>query len=114
MDHYCVDVLTEALLRRGIQRLKNLRDNIALAAADAHELMRCVEVRSLMTNADVILRASLERKETRKLPLFRRVDCPEQDDENWLAFLALKREGEDFHFRKIFPRREKHRGQSTG
>jgi succinate dehydrogenase/fumarate reductase flavoprotein subunit len=46
--------------------------------------------------------ASRERTESRKAPFgFFRADFPEQDDKNWLAFLALKLEGQEFKFSKI-------------
>ena len=90
------------MLSRGAERLKNIRANAAFKADNPHEMMRCLEVRSILDNAEMILAASQERKESRRAPFgFFRADFPEQDDKNWLAFLALKREGGVFKSSKI-------------
>ena len=71
-------------------------------ASSAHELARCLEVGSITDNAEMILMASLERKESRKVPFrFSRADFPEQDDNNYFAFMALRKDGETFKFKKI-------------
>jgi succinate dehydrogenase/fumarate reductase flavoprotein subunit len=102
MDHYAGDVRAAPMLSRGSERLKDVRRNASFRAENAHELMRCLEVRSILDNAEMILMASQERTESRKAPFgFFRADFPEQDDKNWLAFLALKLEGEEIKFKKI-------------
>jgi succinate dehydrogenase/fumarate reductase flavoprotein subunit len=102
MDHYAGDVRAAPMLSRGTDRLKDIKQNISFRAENAHELMRCLEVRSILENAEMILMASKERAESRKAPFgFFRADFPEQDDKNWLAFLALKLEGGEFKFSKI-------------
>ncbi|MCJ7595249.1 MAG: FAD-dependent oxidoreductase, partial [Desulfobacterales bacterium] len=83
MDTYCADVKTEALLKRGLARLHEL-GAVPLGAASPHDLSRCLELRSLLDNAEMIMRASLARKESRKKPCgFYRADYPEQDDTAW-------------------------------
>ena len=89
MDHYCGDVRSEAMLTRGIERLKDIK-NAPLLAATPHELARCLEVKSLMENAEMVMTASLARQESRKAPYFKRSDFPEQDDKNWFAFSAIR------------------------
>jgi len=102
MDFYCNGVKTEQTLKRGIERIKDVRDNVFLKAENTHELMRCLEVRSIMDNAELVMRASIERKETRKVPFeFVRMDFPEQDDENWFAFLSVMFKDGKFKFSKI-------------
>ena len=102
MDYYAGDVRAAPMLDRGAERLKDIKQNISFRAENAHELMRCLEVRSILDNAEMILMASQERRESRKAPFgFFRADFPEQDDKNWLAFLALKLEGGEFKFSKI-------------
>jgi succinate dehydrogenase/fumarate reductase flavoprotein subunit len=102
MDHYAGDVRAAPMLSRGTDRLKDIKQNISFRAENAHELMRCLEVRSILENAEMILMASKERAESRKAPFgFFRADFPEQDDKNWLAFLALKLEGGEFKLSKI-------------
>jgi succinate dehydrogenase/fumarate reductase flavoprotein subunit len=102
MDHYAGDVRAAPMLDRGVERLKDIKQNASFRVENAHELMRSLEVRSVLDNAEMILMASREREESRKAPFgFFRADFPEQDDKNWLAFLALKLEGEEFKFSKI-------------
>jgi len=46
--------------------------------------------------------ASLERQESRRAPFgFIRADFPEQNDADWLAFLALRQSGGGFEFARI-------------
>lgn len=102
MDYYAGDVRSELMLRRGVERLRELKTRISFRAASPHELGRCLEVRSIIENAEMIVRASLERKESRKAPYgFYRADYPEQDDKNWLAFLAQRLDGQKFTFFKV-------------
>lgn len=101
MDIYCGDVRTGAMLQRGIERLNDIKA-IPLRAANAHELARCLEIRSLMVNAEMVMRASLTRKESRKYPChFYRADFPEQDDKNWFAFSTIRLENDEFKVSRI-------------
>ncbi len=102
LDYYAGDVRAENTLRRGLERLKFIKDNTRFKAGNPHELMRCLEVQSVIDNAEMVLIASLERRESRRAPFgFYRSDFPEQDDRNWLAFLALKRNEDRYEFSKI-------------
>jgi succinate dehydrogenase/fumarate reductase flavoprotein subunit len=102
LDYYAGNVRAEKVLQRGIERLNFITENAGFKTDNPHELMRCLEVRSLIDNAYMIFRSSLERHETRRAPFgFIRADFPQQDDKNWLAFLAIKRRGSGFEFSKI-------------
>jgi succinate dehydrogenase/fumarate reductase flavoprotein subunit len=102
LDYYAGSVRSELMLRRGVERLQELKQKVSFRAATPHELGRCLEVRSIIDNAEMIMRASLERKESRRAPYgFYRADYPEQDDRNWLAFLAMKLDGQKFTFSRI-------------
>jgi succinate dehydrogenase/fumarate reductase flavoprotein subunit len=73
-----------------------------LKAENAHELGRCLEVRSVIENAEMVMRASIERKESRRQPSrFIRAEYPEQDDANFFCFLSQKRIDEKVRFSKI-------------
>jgi succinate dehydrogenase/fumarate reductase flavoprotein subunit len=92
MDTYCGDIKTGALLKRGLERIEYLRQQ-PIKVSNTHELGRALEVDSLIENAEMIIRTSLARTETRKHPCgFYRADFPEQDDTEWYAFstIALK------------------------
>jgi succinate dehydrogenase/fumarate reductase flavoprotein subunit len=102
VDHYAGDMRSSAMLGRGKERLRTIRQAASFYAETPHELMRCLEVTSVLDNAEMIFAASLERTESRKAPFgFFRADYPEQDDREWFAFLALKAEGKGFTFKKI-------------
>ncbi len=91
MDYYCGDERSESYLKRGLERLEQLKVETPLKAQNAHELGRCLEVRSIIENAKMVMRASLERKESRRFPSrFIRADYPEQDDANFYCFLSQK------------------------
>jgi succinate dehydrogenase/fumarate reductase flavoprotein subunit len=102
MDFYCGAVRSKGLLERAIVRLEDAKA-APLKAENPHELGRALDVKSIIDNAELILRSSLERTETRMVPFaFVRADYPEQDDKNWLCFLATRKEDEGrFAFRKI-------------
>jgi succinate dehydrogenase/fumarate reductase flavoprotein subunit len=101
IDFYCGNVRNEAMLRRGLERLEDAKA-APLKAKNSHELGRCLDVKSIIDNAEMVLSSSLERKESRPIPFgFVRADYPEQDDENWLAFLAIRKEEDgEFKFSK--------------
>jgi succinate dehydrogenase/fumarate reductase flavoprotein subunit len=102
VDYYAGDVRAAKTLKRGIERLEDIKKNVAFRAENPHELMRCLEVMSIMDNAGMVLRASLERRESRRAPFgFYRADFPEQDDKDWLAFLALKQREGSIKFSRI-------------
>lgn len=101
MDFYCGDVRGEGLLRRGLERLEYAR-NAPLKAENPHELSRSLEVKSIIDNAELVLRSSIERRESRPAFDYRRSDYPEQDDKNWLVFLAVRKEEDGgYRFTKI-------------
>jgi len=104
MDYYACDVRSEPMLSRGLERLSEIRHNVSFKAENPHELMRCLEVQSVLDNSEMILAASRERKESRTGTRglgFMRLEYPERDDKNWLAFLALRLKGKGFEFKKI-------------
>jgi succinate dehydrogenase/fumarate reductase flavoprotein subunit len=102
VDHYAGDVKSSAMLDRGAKRLRTIRGAASFHAQTPHELMRCLEVMSVLDNAEMIFAASLERTESRRAPFgFVRADYPDQDDREWLVFLALKADNGRFRFTKI-------------
>ena len=100
-DFYCGDVRSEPMLRRGLERLEDAK-GAPLKAENPHELARSLDVKSIIDVTEVVLHASMERKETRMAPTpFRRAEYPERDDERWLCFLAIRKEGNNFKFSKF-------------
>jgi len=102
VDYYAGEVRAAGTLRRGIERLADIRTHASFRAGNPHELMRCLEVQSVMDNADMVMAASLERQESRRAPFgFVRADFPDQNDADWLAFLALRRSAGGFEFTRL-------------
>jgi len=101
LDFYCGDIRSESMLRRGLERLEDAKA-APLKAENPHELGRSLDVKSIIDNTELVLRSSIERKESRPVPNgFCRAEYPEQDDENWLCFLAIRKENEAFKFTKL-------------
>jgi succinate dehydrogenase/fumarate reductase flavoprotein subunit len=99
MGFYCGDVRGEGLLQRGLERLEDAKA-APLKAEDPHELGRAMDVKSIIDNAELVLRSSLERKESRPSFDYRRAEYPEPDDKNWLCFLAIRKVDGKFEFSK--------------
>ncbi len=101
IDFYCGDIRGEGLLKRGLTRLEDAKQ-APLKAENPHELSRSLEVKSIIDNAELILRSSIERKESRAAFDFYRREYPEEDNDNWYVFLAISRdETGDWKFNKI-------------
>ena len=78
------------------------RDHFApkLWARDIHELVKVHEVRAMIQVAEMMIRSSLFRTESRGE--FYREDYPKRDDENWLAWTILKKgEGGEMNLTKV-------------
>jgi succinate dehydrogenase/fumarate reductase flavoprotein subunit len=74
----------------GLQRFAEIRDDLQhLVARDPHELMRALEVQSILDCAEMAATASLYRTESRWGLYHYRVDHPETDDENWFCHTQL-------------------------
>jgi succinate dehydrogenase/fumarate reductase flavoprotein subunit len=77
----------------GQARLAEVREDLetALVARNAHELMRALEVSSILDCADMAAHASLYRTESRWGLYHNRVDYPEKDDDNWFCHTLLRK-----------------------
>ena len=96
MQWYCSEYKTDLLLNMGLDNLRKIEEESVpeLCALDPHKLMRSVEDLSLLTNAQIILQASLARKAS-SVPLdFQRIDYPAVDPPEWNKYLTLKLEND--------------------
>jgi len=102
VDFYKCGVTTEETLKRGAERIHDLKDNVFMKAENPHEMMRCMEVQTLLDIGELTLRASMERKESRRFPCeFNRVDYPDPD-ENWEStFVAIGMKDRKFEFSRL-------------
>jgi adenylylsulfate reductase subunit A len=96
MDEYAGGVTaqfttSEALLKRGLELLKFLKEDAAkLGASDLHELMRAWENVHRMYQAEAHVRAVLYREETRWPGYYFRSDKPKLDEKNWHVFVNCR------------------------
>jgi len=102
VDHYAGTHRSEKMLQRGLDRLEELRGIVDLSSDSPHESGHCLEISSLFENAQMVMRASIERKESRRAPFgFMRADYPDTNDEEYMSFLSQKRDGNTARFTKI-------------
>ena len=85
---------SEATLTAALTQVEYLRDKVIpkLQAASFHDVRLCLEMQHKVLNAELSLRASLARQETRGLHF--RTDFPYRDDENFLCFITLQKNAE--------------------
>jgi succinate dehydrogenase/fumarate reductase flavoprotein subunit len=102
MTDYNIELKSETMARRGLECLHYLKDAMHMKADTPHEMTHCLEMRNLIECAEIILRSTIERKESRA-PIFIRKDFPEKDDENFFCFLGQRLEGERVIFEKHSP-----------
>jgi len=94
MQYYVSEFKTESLLNIGLDTLRKIEEESVplLFALDPHKLMRSLEDLSMLTNAQIIIQASLARKAS-SIPLnFQRIDYPTLDPPEWRKFLTVKLE----------------------
>lgn len=92
--YYVLKMKEDSRLNAALLNIKYLQDNIVpkLRATDPHELRLAHETANMILNAEMKIRSSLMRKESRGSHF--REDYPFRDDKNWLAWSTLK-QGKD-------------------
>jgi len=100
VPYYVLYVKKEDRLKAALANIEFLRDHFCpkLLANDTHELRLAHETRNMILNAEMRLRASLFRTETRGAHY--REDFPEKDDKNWLAWVIISKDGEGMKLSK--------------
>jgi succinate dehydrogenase/fumarate reductase flavoprotein subunit len=85
-----------AKMKLGQERLAEVREDLegAMVVRDAHELMRSLEVASILDCADMAAAASLFRTESRWGLYHARVDYPEKNDADWFCHSILRKQDE--------------------
>jgi len=92
VPYYILYIKHERRLQAALTLIEFLRDHMVprLYARDPHELRLAHEVRNMILNAEMILRASLFRAESRGVHY--REDYPYRRDPEWLAWTKIKNE----------------------
>ena len=90
LPYYIMYIKHGDRLQAALTLVEFMRDHLIpkLTAKDPHELRLAHETRNMVLNAEMRLRASLARTESRGCHY--REDYPRRDDENWLAWVLLK------------------------
>jgi succinate dehydrogenase/fumarate reductase flavoprotein subunit len=94
MQNYCGEVKNAEILNIGVSVLKGIkkREAAELYASNPHDLMRSLEVLSILDNAEMVIQACLARKASAKHLHFKRSDYPEMDPPEWHKFVTVKLE----------------------
>ncbi len=101
MQNYCGGVKCEALMREGLDLLKQYETEFVpqLSARNPHELMRIHEVCDILTVAQLVLHASLARKASSETLCFKRSDYPEQESSP--RHIVISRHGDSVSTREV-------------
>lgn len=92
VNQYVDNPKSEPKLRLAERRLSAIREEAGeLKAADLHDAMKAMEVQAILDCAEIVVAASLERKESRWGVYHQRVDYPERNDEEWRKFVVVER-----------------------
>lgn len=84
-----------AKMHIGQQRFAEIRADLdSLVTRDPHEMLRGLEMQSILDCADMAASASLYRTESRWGLYHMRVDHPETDDENWFCHTMLYKDAQ--------------------
>lgn len=89
IPNFILYIKKESLLKAALAYIEELRDHHMplLRAADMHELRLAHETANMILSAEMKLKASIMRKESRCSHY--RLDYPEFDDENWRAWINI-------------------------
>ncbi len=103
MQNYCGEIKYNDLLKTGLLRLKEYEKNIApkTFAYNPHELVRLLEVFDILTVAQLILSASLARKNNSKPLCFYRGDTSVQETEVDKKLIVLKQKENNLLIREL-------------
>lgn len=91
IPYYVLYIKEEDRLKSALTNIEFYRDHFAvkLRATDLHDLRKAHEVKNMLLNAEMKLRASLFRTESRGNHY--REDYPESNDNDWLAWVVLQK-----------------------
>ena len=89
IPNFIIYIKKESLLRAALAYIEELRDHHMpmLRAADMHELRLAHETANMIISAEMKLKASIMRTESRCSHY--RLDYPKLDDRNWLAWINI-------------------------
>ncbi|WP_320047737.1 FAD-binding protein [uncultured Ilyobacter sp.] len=91
IPYYVLYIKKEDRLKAALKNIEFFRDHFAdkMMASDAHELRLVHETRNMLLNAEMKLKASLFRTESRGNHY--REDYPKTNDNDWLAWVVIEK-----------------------
>ncbi len=94
IPYYVLYIKEEKRLNSALTNIEFFRDHfsVKLKASDLHDLRKAHEVKNMLLNAEMKLRASLFRTESRGNHY--REEYPESNDNDWLAWVVIQK-GDD-------------------
>jgi succinate dehydrogenase/fumarate reductase flavoprotein subunit len=94
IPNFVIYIKKENMLKAALAYIEELRDHHIplLRASDMHELRLVHETKNMITTAEMKLKASLMRKESRCSHY--RLDYPELDDKNWQAWINIYKDAD--------------------
>jgi succinate dehydrogenase/fumarate reductase flavoprotein subunit len=94
VPYYVLYIKSEERLNAALANIQYMRSKFEnyLIASNMHELRQALELKNMMLNSEMKLRAALMRKESRGSHY--REDYPEQDDKNWLKWVIISQNGD--------------------
>ena len=99
--YWVLVVKTEPMLQAALSQVVYMREHVEpkLMARTSHDLRLCLEMKHKLLSAELKLRASLERKESRGNHY--REDYPYRDDEHYLCYMTQTKTEEGPVFDKV-------------
>jgi succinate dehydrogenase/fumarate reductase flavoprotein subunit len=85
-------IMKEAKLRNALEQILKLKEEKLpnMFARDTRTLVKARETETMVLSAEMTLRASMMRKETRE-NIFYREDYPDTDNKNWLKWIMVEK-----------------------
>jgi succinate dehydrogenase/fumarate reductase flavoprotein subunit len=95
VPYYVLYIKSGDRLNAALANVKFLRSKFEdfLIATDIHELRQAHELKNMLLNSEMKLRAALMRTESRGSHY--REDYPEEDNKNWLKWIVISKNGEE-------------------
>jgi succinate dehydrogenase/fumarate reductase flavoprotein subunit len=92
IPYYVLYIKDEKRLKAALTNIEFFRDHLAvkLKATDLHDLRKAHEVKNMLLNAEMKLKASLFRTESRGNHY--REDYPDSNDNEWLAWTVIQKD----------------------
>ena len=92
-------LVKEENLQAALQEVKKISAELApqMTAPDLHELIKARETETMLVAAELTLRASMLRKESRPA-IFYRQDYAQRDDANWLKWIMIRKTGDGIDY----------------